>query len=57
MINHHTADRPAGAAPAPANLLETDPQGMENILWASAQGRALSKLQVFNAMFKKLNEM
>ncbi|CDG82284.1 hypothetical protein [Janthinobacterium agaricidamnosum] len=32
------------------------PQGAEDILWAMAQGRALTKLQTFSSMAKRLND-
>ena len=49
-----------GNKPSPAQwrdqMEERTKESIDHIQWASAQGLALSKLQVFSAMAKKIND-
>ncbi len=43
-------------SPAEMDPQAAPPQGADDILWAMAQGRALTKLQTFSSMAKRLND-
>jgi hypothetical protein len=49
--------QPPGQVEGPGTAaMEGANEGMDMILWASAQGRALAKLQIYSTMAKQVND-
>jgi hypothetical protein len=45
-----------GSSPVGPMTSQAAGEGSDMILWAAAQGQAISKLQVFSTMAKQINE-